>query len=221
MKFPNESQEYRNARNTLLQQEIALRREMEEVARIRRRLPLGGKVPEDYVFEEISASGEKRKVRLSELFQHGLNSLMIYSYMFGPEKKEPCHMCTPLLQSLNGAARHINQRLPLVIVAESSAERLHEAKSKYGLEKHRLISCAGNSYNTAYHGKFADGADTTFLNVFRRVGGQIYHFWGNEIAEAPMDVGQDHRAVDLLNPIFMALDFTPEGRGDFYTSLEY
>lgn len=221
MKFPNESLEYRDARDYLLQQEVALRREMEEVARIRRRLPLGGKIPEDYVFEEISESGETRKVRMSELFQPGLDSLMIYSYMFGPEKKEPCHMCTPLLQSLNGAARHINQRIPLVIVAESSAERLNAAKTQYGLENHRLISCAGNSYNTAYHGKYASGEDTTFLNVFKRTQDGIFHFWGNEIAEAPMDVGQDHRAVDLLNPIFMAFDFTPEGREDFYTSLKY
>ncbi|MCP1469639.1 putative dithiol-disulfide oxidoreductase (DUF899 family) [Sphingobium sp. OAS761] len=36
MSFPNESQEYREARNALLDAEIALRRQAESVARIRR-----------------------------------------------------------------------------------------------------------------------------------------------------------------------------------------
>jgi predicted dithiol-disulfide oxidoreductase (DUF899 family) len=49
--FPGESAEYRAARNRLLDQEIELRRVMEAVAEARRRLPPGGVVPQDYVFQ--------------------------------------------------------------------------------------------------------------------------------------------------------------------------
>ena len=49
--FPNESPEYRAARNKLLQREVALRREMEAVAAEIRALPRGGAVREDYEFE--------------------------------------------------------------------------------------------------------------------------------------------------------------------------
>ena len=40
--FPNESAEYRAARDRLLEKEIGLRRVMEEVAAARRALPQGG-----------------------------------------------------------------------------------------------------------------------------------------------------------------------------------
>src|SRR5215475_8422924 len=80
--FPGESAEYRAARNRLLEQEIDLRRAMEAVAEARRRLPPGGAVPEDYVFQAQGPDGTPARVRLSELFAPGKNSLVIYSMMF-------------------------------------------------------------------------------------------------------------------------------------------
>ena len=82
MTFPNESPEYRTARNTLLRREKELRREMEAVAADIRALPPGGAVPQDYEFYHIDASGAPAKVRLSELFRPGTNALILYNYMF-------------------------------------------------------------------------------------------------------------------------------------------
>jgi predicted dithiol-disulfide oxidoreductase (DUF899 family) len=79
--YPGESPEYRAARNRLLDQEIELRRAMEAVADARRRLPPGGVVPEDYVFQAQGPDGGPARVRLSELFAPGKNSLVIYSMM--------------------------------------------------------------------------------------------------------------------------------------------
>src|SRR5689334_21113196 len=95
-KFPNETEEYREARNKLLEAEISLRRQTEEVAKMRRALPLGGKVKEDYVFE--SEGG--KKVKLSELFEKG-NTLVAYSMMFDPTWDAPCHMCNSIVDGLN------------------------------------------------------------------------------------------------------------------------
>ena len=66
--FPNESSEYREARNRLLEAEINLRRQTEEVADLRRNLPLGGVLKEDYVFDELDLEGKIKKTKLSELF---------------------------------------------------------------------------------------------------------------------------------------------------------
>src|SRR5262249_13497624 len=55
--FPGESAEYRAARDQLLEQEIELRRAMEAVAAARRRLPPGGIVPEDYLFQGAGPDG--------------------------------------------------------------------------------------------------------------------------------------------------------------------
>jgi len=65
------------ARNTLLQREVALRREMEAVAAEIRALPQGGTIREDYEFDHIDANGAPAKVRLSELFRPGTDSCAI------------------------------------------------------------------------------------------------------------------------------------------------
>src|SRR5215475_15284279 len=79
--FPNESQEYRLARDALLQQEVELRQQMESVAAQLRALPPGGEVPEDYLFDRIDEDGAAATVRMSELFGDK-DTLMIYHYMF-------------------------------------------------------------------------------------------------------------------------------------------
>src|ERR1700682_3806034 len=114
-RFPNETSSYRDARNELLEAEIALRKNMEDVAALRRKLPLGGQPPDDYVFEEgaadINDSQAARTTRLSELFDPGKDTLAVYSYMFGPNMKAACVSCTSILDSLNGMAPHARQRI--------------------------------------------------------------------------------------------------------------
>jgi predicted dithiol-disulfide oxidoreductase (DUF899 family) len=80
--FPAESAEYREARDRLLEQEIRLRRATEAVAATIRELPPGGVVPEDYVFQGPGADGAPSDVRLSDLFEPGKDSLVIYNFMF-------------------------------------------------------------------------------------------------------------------------------------------
>lgn len=102
--FPNESPQYRAARNKLLAEEIELRRHIEEVAAQRRALPIGGELPTD--FELVSESGP---IRFSSLFGDK-GTLLIYSMMYGPQRKAACPMCTSFLNSWNGAAINLRQR---------------------------------------------------------------------------------------------------------------
>ena len=140
--FPGESAEYRAARERLLEQEIELRRATEEVAALRRALPAGGAVPEDYVFQGAGHDGAPTDVRLSELFAPGKDSLVIYSFMFPRDPgdsspgaasgrtalldlaESPCPSCTGLLDQLDGAAEHAGQRINFVVVAKTSLPRL-------------------------------------------------------------------------------------------------
>ena len=48
--FPGETDEYRQARDRLLTEEVELRRRMDRVAETRRALPPGGPIPDDDVF---------------------------------------------------------------------------------------------------------------------------------------------------------------------------
>jgi predicted dithiol-disulfide oxidoreductase (DUF899 family) len=215
--FPGESDEYRATRDRLLDAEIELRRSIERVAAARRALPPGGAVPEDYLFEE--AGGE---VRLSELFGPGKDTLAVYSFMYGPEDDRPCPACTSILDSLDGSAVHITQRINLAVVAKSSLGRIRAFADERGWHRLRLLSSAGNTYNRDYFGETPDGAQMPMLNVFVRDGDTVRHFWGSEILYAPPDPGQNERHVDFIWPLWGLLDTTPEGRGkDWQPSLSY
>jgi predicted dithiol-disulfide oxidoreductase (DUF899 family) len=64
--------------------------------------------------------------------------------------------------------------------------------------------------------------DEPMLNVFRKDGGTIRHFWGSELVFSPDEPGQDHRGLDFADPVWGLLDTTPEGRGgDWFPSVDY
>jgi predicted dithiol-disulfide oxidoreductase (DUF899 family) len=233
--YPNESAEYRAARNALLNEEIALRAQIETVAAKRRALPHGGEVPEDYVFERMGKNGTPEKVRMSDLFGPH-DTLILYSFMYGPERELPCPGCTHLLDGIDGAARHIGQRAALHIVAKSPIARLAAWADDRGWNHLSLLSTAGNSYDADYFGDTSklsarmraqhgvpngENWDETIFNVFKKKDGVIRHFWGSELGYAPPAPDQHHRAGDLADPLWGLLDMTPDGRGDFFPKVHY
>jgi predicted dithiol-disulfide oxidoreductase (DUF899 family) len=210
IRFPNESVDYRAARDRLLEAEIALRRQTEAVAAQRRALPPGGRVPEDYVFEE---GDDARPVRMSELFGNK-SALLLYSYMYGPAMAEPCPHCTYILDALDGEAPHIAQRAAFAVVARSPIARVRAVARERGWRRLRLLSAAGNSYQRDYHGEDEKGAQLPILNAFVRApDGAIRHAYATELLLAPAGPGQGSRHVDAIWPVWSMLDFSPEGRG--------
>ena len=222
--FPGESAEYRTARNRLLQQEVELRRATEAVAAARRALPLGGVVPQDYVFQQAGPDGTPTDVRLSQLFASGKDTLVIYNFMFprALDDEGPCPHCTSMLDALDGAAQHITQRVNFAVVAKAELSRVLAQAQARGWRGLRLLSSAGTTYNRDYFGEDAQGAQMPMLNVFRREGEAIRHFWGSELLYVPPDPGQDPRHTDSIDPQWNLFDFTPQGRGtDWYPELSY
>lgn len=215
--FPGESREYRAARNDLLAREIELRRLTEVVAAERRALPPGGIVPTDYVFTQVGADGHPERVRLSGLFAGGHDSLVVYHMMLGPGRTQPCAGCTTLLDGLNGAARHITQRVNLVVGAASPIERIRAFAAERGWDHLRLVSTGGSTFNRDYHAEVVGEDDTVvenpMLNVFHRDGGTIRHVWGSELFYQESDPGQHPRHNGTVEVLWNVLDLTPEGRG--------
>lgn len=234
--FPNESAEYRQARNALLDAEMDLRRQIETVAAMRRALPPGGEVKKDYVFERTGAHRRPEQVRLSALFgDHP--TLILYSFMYGPERDVPCNGCTHLLDAIDGSARHANQVVPLYVVARSPLARLEA----WGRERRwrfiKFLSAEHNSFTDDYFANTAglpeakridqgykrgENWDQPMFTVFRNHGDTIRHFWSTELVYVPEEPGQNHRAEDMVDPLWNLLDMTPEGRGkDWFPKVYY
>src|SRR5262249_16479021 len=119
------------------------------VAAKRRALPAGGDLKEDYVLEAAGKDGKPTRVRLSELFTPGMDTLAIYSFMYGPERERACPGCTHFLDSLDGAMRHIRERVNFVVVAKSPLERILAFAHERGWRWLRLLSTAPTTATTS------------------------------------------------------------------------
>jgi predicted dithiol-disulfide oxidoreductase (DUF899 family) len=211
--FPGESPEYRTARNKLLETEKELRRKIEEVAALRRQLPDGGKIKEDYVFEELDPSGKVKQTKFSELFKPGKDTLIVYSFMFGPNDKVPCTSCSSIMDGVNGMIYHVIDRMNFVAVTKSDVNRIKEWSDKKGWNKIRFLSSGKNTYNADYFAENEKGSQLPVLNVFKKTSAGIVHFYATELLYVPPENGQDGRHVDMIWPLWNMYDYTPEGRG--------
>jgi len=226
VRFPGESDAYRAARDRLLHAEIELRRQTEATAALRRALPLGGPIPVDYNFDDEGDTpldtDIERQTRLSDLFKDGKESLVVYSFMYGPAMAKPCPSCSSILDALDAEMPHLGQRTNVAVVAKSPIQRIRHFARERGWRYLHLLSSAHNTYNADYHGETADGGQIPALNVFVKRDGQIHHTWGSELMFVSPDAGQDPRHVDPIWPLWNVLDYTPEGRGaDWRPSLWY
>jgi len=215
-RMPNESAAYRAARNALLAEEIELRRHIERVAAMRRALPPGGEVTGDYRFE-----GTEGDFDLTGLFGEK-QTLVTYSYMFGPQRERPCPMCTSLLSAWDGEARDIEQNVALAVIARSPLDRLTAFARERGWRNLKLYSDLDGSFSRDYHAIGDDGGDIPAFNVFTRRDGVIRLFWAGEMGDETADPGEDPRGAPDLMPLWTVLDSTPEGRqAKWYPSLDY
>ena len=195
--FPNESARYRTAREKLLQKEIELRRAME--AR-------GGRQTR-FAARRAGAAGlclrragrrraGRRKMKLSELFAPGKDTLILYNMMFPrhpqetrdvaasgetaklARKDQPCPSCTALLDQFDGAVGHLEAAgFNFAVVAKTALENVVALGRDRGWANMRLLSSAGNSFKRDYHAEADDGAQLPLLSVFHRDADGIRHFW--------------------------------------------
>ena len=222
MNWPNQPEEYGRARAELLQAEIELRRQEEAVAAQRRALPLGGEVTGDYVFD--SPSGP---VTFAELYANGKDTLYLYNFMFIPgERGLPlevaCPSCTSIIDGMDGAFRHLLDRVDVAIVAKAPIAQFAAWGKERGWRFSPLYSSSRTTFNRDYNAESDEGGQLPVAHVFTRTDGRIHHRWSSELFSAPRDPGQDPRHVDYMWPIWKVLDVTPDGRGtDWHPRYRY
>ena len=221
-RFPGESDEYREARNELLAEEIELQRRIDRVAEQRRALPPGPVIDKDYRFLDMNGD----EVGLVDMFG-AHDTLITYFWMYGPDRTRPCPMCTNLLGPLDANARDIGQRAALAVLGRSTVERQVAFARERGwraLQFHQLV---GDDYALDFGGLDPEkGWEFPVLAAFQREGegedAKVRLFWRGEMTSEMADEGKDPRGGPDPAPLWTMLDLTPEGRGtDWYPKLEY
>ena len=219
----NESAEYLARREDLHLAEIELMHQRERVAALRRHLPPGPAV-EDYRFIEgpldlDSGDTAMRTVRLSDLFTAAGRPLVIYHLMYGKRQTKPCPMCTAWIDGFNGVAHHITQNVDFAILAAADPAALRAHARARGWNRLRLLSAADSTFKYDLGSEDREGNQDSTISVFSRDSqGIVHHFYS---AHPWMSSEIKERGIDLLNPIWHVQDLTPQGRGDWYTKLEY
>src|ERR1051326_919523 len=230
----NESAEYLAKREEVRLAEIELMRARERVAELRRALPKGAEI-QDYEFLDctlpdgwVSAEGPASladgdesvtKVRLSELFTAPDRPLVIYHFMFGKKQSAACPMCTAWIDGYNGVAHHLAQNVDLAIVAAADPATLREYARQRGWKKLRLLSAGDSTFKSDLGSEDREGNQDSTISVFTKESdGTLRHFYSGH---PWLDPEIKERGIDEMSPIWNVLDLTPQGRGKFYTSLDY
>ena len=214
--FPNESAEYSKARQDLLASEIEARRALTKLAEERKALPAGPAITANWRF--LNVDGED--VGLIDLFGDQ-DTLITYFWMYGPEREEPCPMCTDTLSGLNGVAQNIKQRAAFKVLGRSPLSRQLEFARIRGWDDLDFVETVGDDYANALALLTKDGEMPAFT-VYQRAEDGVRLFYNSEMPSEAADPGQDPRGATDLSPLWNVLDHTPEGRGtDWYPKLAY
>ena len=204
-RYPNESREYRDARDALLKDEQELVEKTRSVAAKRSNLPLGGQLKEDYIFQWANDGKVGKRVKFSELFTDK-DTLLLYSFMFGPGWDKPCPACTSLIDGFDRTSYQVTKDAAFVAIAKAPAERINAWAKERRWSQIALVSGSESPYQADYKCQGAsDDMQWPVMHVFRRRGGRILHFWGTELL---------FNHVDTVWPYWNLMDFTPEGRPD-------
>ena len=203
------------ARKELLAKEKAFTKLRDELTRERLALPWE-EVTKAYTFE-----GPKGKESLGDLFE-GRSQLVIYQFMYDPEWKAGCPICSFWADNFDGIIRHLNHRdVTMIAVSRAPFAKLEAYRKRMGWT-FKWVSSGGSEFNFDNQASFTPlqvQKKTAFYNFvtqdpgeteregvsvfYREADGKIFHTYS---AYA--------RGIDMVNTAYNYLDLVPKGRDE-------
>lgn len=203
------------ARIAHLAKEKELTRQRDRLSAERRELPWV-KVEKEYVFD-----APQGKVTLADLFD-GRSQLVTYHFMFGPDWQEGCPSCSFLMDHVDGAIVHLNERdVSMVMVSRAPLAKIESYKKRMGW-RFPWVSSYGSDFNSDFRVSFTKeqlasggtkynfdtiapyGEETHGLSVFARdAGGDVFHTYSTYA-----------RGCEPLVGAYAILDLVPKGRDE-------
>ena len=99
----------------------------------------GGELKEDYVFQWANDGKVGKSVKFSELFGDK-NTLLLYSFMYGPNWDNPCPSCTSLVDGFDRTWYQVAQDAAFVAIAKAPAEKINAWAKQRGWSQIPLVS---------------------------------------------------------------------------------
>jgi len=203
------------ARKELLAKEKAFTKLRDELTRERLALPWE-EVTKAYTFE-----GPKGKESLGDLFD-GRSQLVMYQFMYDPEWKAGCPICSFWADNFDGIIRHLNHRdVTMIAVSRAPFAKLESYRKRMGWT-FKWVSSGGSEFNFDNQASFTPlqvQKKTAFYNFvtqdpgeteregvsvfYRDADGKIFHTYS---AYA--------RGIDMVNTAYNYLDLVPKGRDE-------
>jgi predicted dithiol-disulfide oxidoreductase (DUF899 family) len=207
--------EWVRARKAHLEEEKALTRQRDQLARRRRELPWT-RVEKNYVFDTPEG-----KRTLAELFD-GRSQLVIYHFMLGPGWPEGCPSCSMAADGFDSTALHLAQRdVTFAAVSRAPIGEIEAFRSRMGLG-FTWASSHDNTFNRDYHVSFtpeemaAAEVDYNFSRTrfpseeapgasvfYKSERGEIFHTYSTYA-----------RGLEPLLGVYYLLDLVPKGRDE-------
>ena len=133
-------EEWRAARDALLEEEKELTRRNDELAEKRRALPW---VPVEKAYSFETDEGTKS---LAELFD-GRSQLLVYHFMFGPPYETGCTVCSSIADTIDPNVVHLKARdVTTLLASRAPLEKLQGYKQRMGWTID-WVSSAGSDFN--------------------------------------------------------------------------
>jgi predicted dithiol-disulfide oxidoreductase (DUF899 family) len=218
-------EEWQAEREKLLEREKELTHRSDELARERQELPWV-LIEKEYTFE--TDDGTKT---LAELFD-GRSQLLVYHFMFGPEYKAGCPVCSSAADGYDGRMPHLNARdVTFICVSRAPLEKIQAYKQRMGW-KFTWASSHGSDFNFDFQasatkeqiapflekgvpptlnqiaeacGTDAEGfmTEQPGLSAFALSDGLVYHTYSTYM-----------RGLEVLMGYYPLLDRVPKGRDE-------
>jgi predicted dithiol-disulfide oxidoreductase (DUF899 family) len=184
--------QWQSQRNSLLEQEKELTRQMDRVNAARRRLPMV-KLEKTY-----SLDGPNGKTTLLDLFE-GRRQLIVYHFMFDPAWEKGCPGCTGYVNALGDLSMLGERNTSFVLISRAPLAKLEGYKKLKGWQR-PWYSSFGSDFNYDFNAT-NDKGEAHGLSVFFRIGDDVYHTYSTY-----------RRGTESLTDAYALLDRTPYGR---------
>jgi predicted dithiol-disulfide oxidoreductase (DUF899 family) len=184
--------EWRSQRQTLLEQEKELTRQLDRVNAARRRLPMV-RLDKPYTFEAPSG-----KATLLDLFE-GRRQLIVYHFMFDPGWEKGCPGCTGYVDALGDLSMLGQRNTSFAIISRAPLAKLEAYRKAKGW-KWPWYSSFGSDFNYDFHAT-GDKGEAHGLSVFFRLDDDLFHTYSAY-----------QRGTESLTDAYALLDRTPYGR---------